>query len=173
MKRLKMTTIFILVILLITLVAACKTVDTNNADISDETFLTPPEQQGEITGVWNAQKDELTVDRYFYGDGKLVTIIMDTEEASTCILSTWKEEGENISINNLETYKYDDSDGVWNKTGTHTVKESAKREGETMTSAMTLPDGVSQTFEFKRGLAEISVPASIDLTGYINAFLEH
>lgn len=173
MKRLQMITIIVLGALLIALIAGCKTVDTNNADVTDETFLTPPEQEGEIIGTWNAQADELTIDRYFYGDGKLVTIIMDTEEESTCVLSTWSEEGDKVTIDNLETYRYNDSDGVWNKEDTSTPKESMTKSGDTLSSQMTLPDGVNQNFEFKRGLAEISVPASTDLTGYINAFLEH
>lgn len=171
MRRFRLI-IAVLILCPLFILTACSSAE--EADVSDQTFLTPPEQEGELTGIWNAQKDELTIDRYFYGDGKLVTIVSDPEEEYNCILATWSQEGEEIKISPLEEYRYDDNSGVWQKEDIKSSVTHAQKTGEdSFVSEEVLPDGTTQNFDFKRGLADISVPASTDLLGYVNAFLGH
>lgn len=150
--------------------------DNKEADVSDETFLSPEEEKGSIAGIWSSEDHELKINRYFYGSGQLVSIIEDSEQDFWCILSYWKEENEeNYSVTNDKAYKYNDETSEWEEISPSVTSISSfiKNSDDALTIEETLPNGTEGSFSYTRSSLEIQLPDEAEINLIINDFLIH
>lgn len=169
--------ILILLILLLPFIfTGCSSNYTNDpeANVSDETVFTPPEEDGSIAGSWKGQADTLTENSYFYGDGKYVTFIQNPEEENWCITGLWTQDGDKYKISDQKAYKYDDANTSWNEDENTTLGlTECTLKDDTLTSQFNLPDGNTVTTDFTRGQNDIEIPNEIDINTTVNDFLIH
>lgn len=181
--KLKTLSVFIIVLSLILFCVGCTDDSTNTgptgATVSDETTFSPPEEEGNITGSWTATSNEVTSNRYFYGNGILVTIEQDPEEETWCYLSLWSDstDSEEVSIEQKDAYKYDEESAEWLKQEVDSEKIISARfndkdkENESIMIEQTLPNGISVELLYKRGQSDIQIPDEVTISAIINDFL--
>ena len=169
--------IFIFLILLIPfIISGCTSTFTSNpeANVSDETVFSPPEEDGSIAGSWKTEADTLKENAYFYGDGKYVTFIQDPEEETWCITGLWKQDGDTYIISEQKAYKYDEANTSWPEDSNTTIGlNSCKMENDVLNGQLTLPDGNVVDTTFSRGQEDIEIPNEIDINTIVNDFLIH
>lgn len=149
----------------------------SEADVTDETVLTPPENTDTIVGTWSFEDYSIISNNYFYGDGKLVSILQDEEEDTWCVLAYWKEkdkEEDSYTISDKIVYEYDESSGEWINIDLEVgIKECSMTSKDTLSIEELLPNENTVTLEASREEKDIQIPSETEITLEINDFLIH
>lgn len=173
----KFLSILFVCLLLVSLVSGCSNSDNesiNGATVNDVSIFSPPEEDKGITGSWTAEDDEIIINRYFYGNGNLVTIEQDPEENTWVFLSLWDETDNNIEVTPREAYHYDETDGQWVQielSEDQIKKATYNEDSNTLSIEEILPNSIEATFEYKRGTTTISIPSETSIMEKINDYL--
>lgn len=151
-------------------------VNTEVADTTDETVLTPPEQEEGYVGIWAYSDSALVDNTYIYGGGKLVSFIQDSEEETWCVLAYWNKTDDNIlTTSEKAIYKYNESSGSWDEVTEEVgIKEAKDINEKTFTATEMLPNGNEEeiTFDRTNGMT-IDIPDEAAITLIINNFTIH
>lgn len=166
--------IIVFVFLTSLFLVGCSQYGTDEADISDKTVFTPPEQEDKLTGSWSTTADTVNINRFFYGNGQLVTIMQDVEEDTWCYLGTWKEEDTKITFETEEAYKYNNDSGEWEKTDEEATSLDVIQESDDkIVDKEYLPNGIIVDATYERGIKTIEIPDETAINLIINDFLIH
>lgn len=175
--KIKFSILLVCLLLMVTL-SGCSNSDNesaNGATVSDQSVFSPPEEDKGITGSWTSEADEITVNRYFYGNGNLVTIEQDPEDDTWVFLGLWDETNDNgIEVTSREAYHYDDANGEWTELqplSDQVISATYDSSANQITIEEKLPNGLKATFEYKRGTTSLLLPAESSIIEKINDYL--
>lgn len=177
----KLLTIFLILTLTFITLSACSNNDNespNGATVEDETSFTVPEAGTGLMGSWTSKGDEITINRYFYGNGLTVTIEQDPENDTWVFLGLWNDDEDRVTIKNRENYKYDSSEEEWVKSedsqedNVLSSDYNEKEDPDRLELNEVLPNGVTANFIYERGSADIELPDPVEIIAIINSYLE-
>ncbi len=142
-----------------------------NNQVSDLTFLSPPEEDDTVSGIWSAQEDLLATEYYIYGNGNFVTVFQDVEEETWVCDGHWSEDGD-YSFEPIHFYNFDQESGKWIESTDTFGSATGKLNNNKLELNVSLPNQQNKEISLDKNSLNIDIPQAEEIALLINNFLE-